>query len=178
GSYLGAIVGWRGAFFVLVPIAMVTLVWQWISLPPMQGKRPSASSGNVFSVLKSRAVVFGMAGCGAFFMGQFMLFTYLRPFLERVTLVSVPTLSLLLMGIGVMGVVGTIAIGPLLKRSLFAPLISIPVLMSVMALALIPLGANLGYVTILLGLWGFFATAAPVGWWSWVARTMPDNAEA
>ncbi len=178
GSYLGAIVGWRGAFFVLVPIAMVTLVWQWISLPPMQGKRPSASSGNVFSVLKSRAVVFGMAGCGAFFMGQFMLFTYLRPFLERVTLVSVSTLSLLLMGIGVMGVVGTVVIGPLVKRSLFAPLISIPVLMSVMALALIPLGASLSYVTILLGLWGFFATAAPVGWWSWVARTMPDNAEA
>ena len=28
-----------------------------------------------------RALAMGMAGCGAFFMGQFALFTYLRPFL-------------------------------------------------------------------------------------------------
>jgi predicted MFS family arabinose efflux permease len=33
-------------------------------------------------------------------------------------------------------------------------------------------------VMALLGVWGLVATAAPVGWWTWVARTMPDNAEA
>ena len=30
----------------------------------------------------------------------------------------------------------------------------------------------------LLALWGLLATSAPVGWWSWVARAMPDDAEA
>ncbi|PXF29122.1 hypothetical protein WH50_22680 [Pokkaliibacter plantistimulans] len=45
--------------------------------------------------------------------------------LERVTRVSVSTL--LLMGIDVMGVVGTLVIGPILKRSVFAS-ISIPIL--------------------------------------------------
>ncbi|HID6267817.1 TPA: MFS transporter, partial [Escherichia coli] len=25
---------------------------------------------------------------------------------------------------------------------------------------------------------GLIATAAPAGWWTWVARTLPDNAEA
>lgn len=29
----------------------------------------------------------------------------------------------------------------------------------------------------LLGIWGLVATAAPTGWWAWVARTFPDNAE-
>lgn len=32
-------------------------------------------------------------------------------------------------------------------------------------------------VAVLLGLWGFLATAAPVGWWSWLARTLPEQAE-
>lgn len=30
----------------------------------------------------------------------------------------------------------------------------------------------------LLGLSGLLATAAPVGWWSWIAQAMPANAEA
>jgi len=35
GAYLGSVMGWRGAFFCLVPLATVALVWQWISLPDM-----------------------------------------------------------------------------------------------------------------------------------------------
>ena len=30
----------------------------------------------------------------------------------------------------------------------------------------------------LLGAWGLVATAAPVGWWAWVPKTFPENAEA
>src|SRR3954462_5598698 len=36
-SYLGAVMGWRGAFFCLVPISAIVLIWQWISLPAMKG---------------------------------------------------------------------------------------------------------------------------------------------
>lgn len=28
GSYLGGIIGWRGAFFIIVPVALITLFWQ------------------------------------------------------------------------------------------------------------------------------------------------------
>ncbi len=35
GSYLGSVMGWRGAFFCLVPVAAIALAWQWISLPAM-----------------------------------------------------------------------------------------------------------------------------------------------
>ena len=47
GSYLGSIIGWRGAFFCLVPVALVAFVWQWISLPSMlrpAGRVPATSS--------------------------------------------------------------------------------------------------------------------------------------
>ena len=43
--------------------------------------------------------------------------------------------------------------------------------MAVIALTLIPFGAWVGAVAALLGLWGLLATAAPVGWWSWIARS-------
>lgn len=178
GSYLGSVMGWRGAFFCLVPVATVALVWQWISLPAMQAQERAPGSGNVFKVLASPPVALGMAACGAFFMGQFALFTYVRPFLETVTHVNVSTLSLILLVIGVAGFIGTALIGSVLKHSLYGTLSVIPVLMAVIAVALIPFGAWVAAVFVLLGLWGLMATAAPVGWWSWIAEAMPHNAEA
>jgi predicted MFS family arabinose efflux permease len=178
GSYLGSVMGWRGAFFCLVPVAAVALVWQWISLPAMAARERAPHSGNVFKVLTSRPVALGMAACGTFFMGQFALFTYVRPFLETVTHVDVSTLSLILLVIGLAGFVGTAMIGSVLKRGLYGPLIVIPVIMAVIALTLIPFGAWVAAVAALLGLWGLMATAAPVGWWSWIAEAMPHDAEA
>lgn len=178
GSYLGSIIGWRGAFLCVVPIAAIALTWMYISLPPMKVGPRRTESGNVFKLLKNRSVALGMVGCGAFFMGQFALFTYLRPFLETVTRVDVSMLSLILLVIGSTGFIGTLIIGRFLRRSLFQTLIVIPVLMALIALALIPFGHSTFVVGALLGLWGLLTTAAPVGWWSWVAQAMPNNAEA
>ena len=50
--------------------------------------------------------------------------------------------------------------------------------MALIALALIPFGSSTLVVAVLLGLWGLLATAAPVGWWSWIAQALPNNAEA
>jgi len=177
GSYLGSIIGWRGAFYCLVPVAVIALVWQWISLPTMPSANASASA-SALRLLQRRSVALGMAACGAFFMGQFALFTYVRPFLETVTHVEVSTLSLILLVIGVAGFIGTAVIGTFLKRGLYRTLIAIPLLMAFIALALIPLGAWVTGVAILFGLWGLMATAAPVGWWSWIAQELPKDAEA
>lgn len=177
GSYLGGAIGWRGAFFCLVPVALVALSWQWVSLPPMQAEPRKAGAGNVFRLFKSRLITLGMLGVGAFFMGQFALFTYLRPFLETVTRVDVTTLSLILLVIGVAGFIGTTLIGTFIKMGLYRTLVLIPLLMAFIALALIALGQSVVAAFVLLGLWGLVATAAPVGWWSWLAQSLPDDAE-
>ena len=111
-------------------------------------------------------------------MGQFTLFTYVRPFLETVTLVDVSTLSLVLLVIGVAGFIGTAIIGRFLRGGVYRTLIAIPLAMAVIALVLIPFGAWIGAAAALLGLWGLLGTAAPVGRWSWIAQALPKNAEA
>jgi len=178
GSYLGSIIGWRGAFLCVVPVAAIALVWMYICLPPMKVASRVSGSASVFKLFRNRSVALGMVGCGAFFMGQFALFTYLRPFLETVTHVDVSTLSLILLVIGASGFVGTLIISRFLRCGLFRTLITIPVLMALIALALIPFGSSTLVVAVLLGLWGLLATAAPVGWWSWIAQALPNNAEA
>ena len=178
GSWLGSGVGWRGAFFCLVPVAIIAFVWQLLSLPSMSVTRQAAASRNVFTLFRRRVVALGMLGVGIFFMGQFTLFTYIRPFLETVTRVDDATVTLVLLVIGVAGFIGTTLIGRVLKRGFYPTLMAIPVLMAITALALIAFGSQVAIVTALLGLWGMISTAAPVGWWAWVPRTFPQNAEA
>ncbi|WP_434700962.1 MFS transporter [Pseudomonas sp. D1-36] len=177
GSFLGAIIGWRGAFFCIVPVAALALAWLLMSLPsmPIQAKRGAA---NPFRLMARAPVALGMLAVSTFFMGQFMLFTYLRPFLESVTRVDVSLLSLMLLAIGLAGLLGTFLIGALLKKGLYRTLIIIPLLMAAIALALVGFGDSASITALLLGLWGLVATAAPVGWWTWLARTLPDDAEA
>ncbi|MFJ5981333.1 MFS transporter [Enterobacter cancerogenus] len=178
GSWLGSVVGWRGAFFCLVPVAIIAFVWQLLSLPSMPVTRQAAASRNVFMLFRRRVVTLGMLGVGIFFMGQFTLFTYIRPFLETVTRVDAATVTLVLLVIGVAGFIGTTLIGRVLKRGFYPTLMAIPVLMAITALALIAFGSQVAIVTVLLGLWGLISTAAPVGWWAWVPRTFPQDAEA
>ncbi|WEF32838.1 MFS transporter [Pseudoduganella chitinolytica] len=177
GSFLGALIGWRGAFFCLIPIAAIALAWKLASLPRMPAARERTGSG-MFALLKRPAVVFGMVGCALLFMGQFALFTYLRPFLETVTQAGPGLLSLLLLVIGIAGFVGTTLIGTLLRDSLYRTLVAIPLLLAAVALGLIACGTSVPATALLLGLWGLLATSAPVGWWTWVARTLPGDAEA
>ncbi len=177
GSFLGSLIGWRGAFFCVVPVAVLATVWLLISLPTFKAER-QAGNGNVLRLMKQWPVALGMVAVSVFFMGQFMLFTYLRPFLEGVTGVSVSTLSFMLLGLGLAGFIGTFLIERFIGGGLYRTLTIIPLIMAAIALALVNFGESAMLTAVLLGLWGLVATAAPVGWWTWLARTLPDDAEA
>lgn len=116
--------------------------------------------------------------CGLFFMGQFALFTYVRPFLETVARVGPSGLSLILLAIGVAGFVGTMFVSTFLNARFYQTLIMIPLLMAATAGTLLLVGHSIWAVAILLSLWGLLATAAPTGWWTWIARALPEDAEA
>ena len=177
GSFLGQYVGWRGAFAAVVPLAALTLGWLYVRLPSMPpGRAPGG--GSVLRVLRRRHVPLGMLALALLFLGQFALYTYLRPFLETVTRVGVSTLSLLLLVMGVAGLLGTHLIGVLLPTRLYGLLIALPLAMAGIAVALAVLGGALVPVAVLLAGWGLIGTAAPVGWWTWLSRVLPDDAEA
>ncbi|WP_122222498.1 MFS transporter [Pseudomonas syringae group genomosp. 3] len=177
GSFMGQYIGWRGAFFLVIPLAALAFVWQWLSLPAMSSA-PNSRARNPFRLLRNPQVAMGMTAILLLFMGQFAVFTYLRPFLEEITGVSVSALSLMLLMLGASGLVGTYLIGGLLHNRLYACLIAIPLLMAVLAVALTGLGHSPQAVAIVLAAWGLIATPAPVAWGLWLSKTLPDDAEA
>ncbi|MBO9549243.1 MFS transporter [Pseudomonas sp.] len=178
GSYLGGIIGWRGAFVCVVPLAAMALIWQAFTLPKMPSERSSVGATEALRLVKDSKVALGMAAVALLFMGQFTLFTYLRPFLETVTLVDASTLSLVLLIIGVAGLLGTMWVGSLVSRHLFRVLLGIPLLMALLAFAVVAMGTWIIPTAVLLGAWGLISTCAPVGWFTWLARILPEDAEA
>ncbi|WP_336768273.1 MFS transporter [Pantoea endophytica] len=178
GSYLGATVGWRGAFLCLVPLAIVAFIWQCLSLPSMESDNARKPQGSVLGLFRVSIVSMGLLACGLFFMGQFSLFTYVRPFLENVTRVSASGLSWILLAIGAAGFIGTTFVSTFLNSRFYPTLILIPLLMSAIAGTLLLFGHSMWIVAVLLSLWGMLATSAPTGWWTWLARTLPEDAEA
>jgi predicted MFS family arabinose efflux permease len=100
-----------------------------------------------------------------------------RPFLEAVAHVNVSTLSSLLLIMGVAGLLGTCFIGVLLKTRLYGVLVAMPLAMALIAIGLISSGGSLPAVAALLAAWGLIGTAAPVGWWTWLSKVLPEDAE-
>ncbi|MCW2254313.1 putative MFS family arabinose efflux permease [Providencia alcalifaciens] len=182
GAYLGSTIGWRGAFLGLVPIAIATILWLWVSLPSMptdpNSHQNSPQIFSIFSFFKYRVVTLGMLAIGLFFMGQFTLFTYVRPFLETVVKVDISMVTFSLLLIGITGFIGTLLINRVLKIGFYQTLITIPLLMASIAVSLIFFGYSSLTAIVLLSIWGFIATAAPVGWWSWIPRIFSNSAEA
>jgi predicted MFS family arabinose efflux permease len=177
GSFLGQYIGWRGAFFLVVPLAAITFAWQWLALPSMPSDR-TGQHASALGVLRRPAARIGMAAMAALFAGQFALFTYLRPFLEGVTELSVSLLSLILLLMGLAGLAGTWLVGRIVARSLSAVLILAPLAMAAIAMGLVAAGSLAVPTAILLILWGLVGTAVPVAWWTWLARRLPKDAEA
>ena len=177
GSYFGGIIGWRGVFWALTPLVVVTLIWQWLSLPSMEPPTTNPV-GKLFGLLKRRHVAFGMAAVMLTYAGAFAGFTYLRPFLESYTHVSLPQLSLLLLGLGLAGFAGTYGATALVGRHLFSLLCGLSMALAAVTIGLLAVGHALWGVAAMMVVWGTLNSAIPVAWSTWLSKGIRDEPES
>ena len=177
GSYLGGLIGWRNVFILCAAPSVVALFWQLWVLPSM---RPQSvgSFATLFKVLARPGMLGGMFATILIFSGHFAFFTYLRPFLETVAQTSVEGVSLILLGFGVANFIGTSVAGYLLSRNLHLTLALVPFVMSFLALLMVIFGHMVLLDALLVAMWGFAFGLVPVGWSTWLATTVPDEAES
>lgn len=177
GSYLGSLIGWRNVFILCVIPGVLALFWQLWVLPSMRPEN-SGSLGTLFRVLRRPGMVGGLLATIFIFSGHFAFFTYLRPFLETVGRANVETISLILLGFGVANFIGTSIAGYLLARNLRLTLALVPFAMGILALTMVVYGHLALVDGLLVTLWGFAFGLVPVGWSTWLATTVADEAES
>jgi DHA1 family purine ribonucleoside efflux pump-like MFS transporter len=177
GTFLGAIIGWRGVFAIAAVTAGAVLAWQFRALPSLPFLA-DVTQGGPSLVARRRGVPLAMLGIFMVFAGQFAFFSYMRPFFEQVSGFEVGGLSALLLGFGIANFAGTAASAPLLRARLKATLVGAPLVLAFCALGLVVFGRNQALVGMILCIWGFAFGAIPVGWSTWVTRHVADDAES
>jgi len=137
-----------------------------------------AGFGTLVQLLKRRSVWPGMLATLFVFMGYATFFTYLRPFLETVTGITVNTLTTVLLGFGLANLAGTVLARHLLTRNLGRSLVLMPLLMGLVVAGLVLFGRQPVVAAMLVAFWGMTFGVVQVGWPTWLTRTLPDEAES
>ncbi|BAK33735.1 major facilitator superfamily transporter [Microlunatus phosphovorus NM-1] len=177
GAFLGGQIGWRGVFLGAAVLAMVALVTQVLTLPSMPATRTTPLSG-LWHTLRLPQIALGMLAVMLMFGGRQTFATYLRPFLEQVPHFGVNGVSLTLLALGIANFVGATTAAPLLKRNLRSTLAVVGATQGLLVASLLVLGTSqIATIAVVAG-FGFAVGMTPVGWSTWLTRTIPDNAES
>jgi DHA1 family purine ribonucleoside efflux pump-like MFS transporter len=176
GSFLGGIIGWRNVFNGAALMGVICILWVWKALPSLPGE-PAHHRQNMFGILKRPGVLAGMAAIFLAFAGQFAFFTYIRPVYMTLAGFDVDGLTLVLLSFGIASFVGTSLSAVFLKRSLKLSLTLAPLILALSALTLVLWGSDKIVASAIAIIWGFAFALIPVGWSTWITRSLADQAE-
>jgi len=175
GSFLGGIIGWRNVFNGAALMGLLCVIWVWKVLPSLPGE--TGPKANMFGLLKRPGVLAGMTAIFMAFAGQFAFFTYIRPVFMNLAGFDVDGLTLMLLSFGIASFVGTSLSAVILKRSVKVALACAPLILAISALVLILWGSEKFVAATVAVIWGFAFALVPVGWSTWITRSLSDQAE-
>ncbi len=157
-------------------MGVLCVIWVVKSLPSLPGE-PSHQKQNMFSLLQRPGVMAGMIAIFMSFAGQFAFFTYIRPVYMNLAGFDVDGLTLVLLSFGIASFVGTSFSSYVLKRSVKLALAGAPLVLALSALTLIVWGSDKTVAAVIAIIWGLAFALVPVGWSTWITRSLADQAE-
>lgn len=177
GSLIGQLAGWRTAFVGAAVLSLVALSALVVLLPPL----PSATAIRVRTLVSSvrrPAMRFAMLGTGLIFFAHFVAYTYITPYLKEEAHFGSSSLTSVLLGYGLAGLVGNFVAGAVIGRSLRGLYMAAAVLLAVAVVALIFVSEYSPAVVASVALWGLAYGALPLAIQIWTMRAVPDAPEA
>lgn len=174
GTWLGLLLDWRGVFWIMSALTLLSLIWVRLALPDFAGQsaKQRLSIRHVFSMPGIRPVLLTLF---VWIAAHNILYTYIEPFLASVGLAQRVDAILLLFGIA--AIVGIWLTGLLVDNWLrLMALISL----SVFAIGALVLGFSGGSTTIVLvgiAIWGLTFGGAPILLQTALAGAAGDNAD-
>ncbi|WP_344586546.1 MFS transporter [Actinomadura vinacea] len=177
GTLIGGLAGWRVGFAVMGVLSAAVLVALAVLVPPLPAEQVTRldvlrgmirNVGSRFALLATFLIV----------MAHFSTYTYVTPFLERVTHVSSGSITVFLLTYGAAGIVGNFLSGAAVARHPHAAFGVAGGLIAFATLAFPVLGRwDAGAIALLI-VWGVGYGAVPVCSQTWFARSAPHAPEA
>ncbi|MFK0230465.1 MFS transporter [Streptomyces sp. NPDC090303] len=177
GTFTGDVAGWRTAFLAMGGFTLAVLVLILAVVPPLasdRATRPDVLRGMLRSV-DSR---YALLATFLVVLAHFGTYTYVTPFLERVTGVAPGLVTVYLLLYGAAGIAGNFLGGSAVGRFPRATFAAAACLIAAATLLLPVLGRSDAGAVALLVVWGVAYGAVPVCSQTWFARASPDRPEA
>ncbi|MEV3927176.1 MFS transporter [Actinomadura coerulea] len=177
GTLVGDLAGWRTSFAVMGLLSVAVLVALAVLVPPLPAENVTRLTA-LRGMARSPETRFALLVTVLVVLAHFGAYTYVTPFLERVTHVPPGLITVFLLAYGAAGILGNFLAGTALARHPRATFGVAGGLIAFATLALPFLGRwDLGAVALLV-LWGAGYGAVPVCSQTWFARAAPHAPEA
>jgi predicted MFS family arabinose efflux permease len=155
----GNALGWRVTFVAAAVLALIAGVLMSFIVPAVRERQDKGLS--LIQTARLPGVLRVAIGWALVMLAHFVVLTYIDAYLEDLGIPKYIT-SVTLFLIGASGLVGTILIGRLSSRSVYASLVVAPITVAVGFAVLFFSGGNLIIVLIAVALWGLGTAAAVV----------------
>ncbi|MGE9745578.1 MFS transporter [Bdellovibrio bacteriovorus] len=176
GSFLGDFIGWRNVFTLAALMGAVAFIWQYVALPSLS-PTGEVKLRTTWDVLKIPNMLVGLVAINLAFGGRFASLTYMKPFLEQITMLKSSGVSLSFLIFDLAFFLGTLIAGRLITRSLRYGLTFAPLVLAASSLGLIAFGSQVVPTVLLLIIFGAAFAPIPVAWSTWTANTAPESTE-
>ena len=177
GAWLGGTFGWRYAFGLISALSLLGAVWLWRTLP--RGIVPAALSRAAWrTTLGSRTLMLTVSVTMVSGAGQFVLLSYLAPYVKNHMGASTTMLSLLLLVYGLAGFVGNAFMARHIDRIGASRSVMISLACMVCGLALWPLAATPAWLVLAFVPWGLGVFSANSAQQARLVHLAPDLASA
>ena len=176
GTFIGDIASWRAAFWVIVAFGAVLLVTAFLFVPAMESESVVRLSA-LPSLLRRAQLRTAILVTAVVVIGHFAAYTYISPFLERISGVDRRWISVLLLAYGVAGVAGNFLSSSVITRGIRLAIVSFVLGLTASILFLVLVGTWLPGVILFLLTWGVAYAALPVALQTFVFSSAPDVSE-
>jgi len=177
GTWLSGLMGWRMTFLVTALVGVPVLLAQVFLLPRLMPEKAIRIRDLPALFINPQARV-GLIAVLLIGLAHFAAYTYVAPFFKQNAGFDGPTIGSLLLLYGVAGFMGNIFAGFAANRSVRHTLMLVALMIAV-STALFPhFATGMTGAAMLIALWGFAFGLVPVGWSTWLATTVTDEAES
>ncbi|NYD44383.1 putative MFS family arabinose efflux permease [Actinomadura luteofluorescens] len=177
GTLIGDLAGWRTSFAVMGLLSVAVLIALAVLVPPLPAEGTARLTA-LRGMMRSRGTRHALLVTVLVVLAHFGAYTYVTPFLERVTHVPPGLITVFLLTYGAAGILGNFLAGTALARHPHATFGAAGGLIAFATLALPLLGRwDVGAIALLV-LWGVGYGAVPVCSQAWFARAAPHAPEA
>ncbi|CAL9559518.1 Purine ribonucleoside efflux pump NepI [Nocardiopsis dassonvillei] len=176
GTLVGDVAGWRTAFAALAVLSLGVLALLLAVVPPLPAREPTRA-GALAGALGGSGTRFALVLTFLVVSAHFAAYTYITPFLERVTGAGPGLVTVHLLAYGAAGVAGNFLGGAAAARRPRAAFAGAAALIAAATLLLPVLGGGaVGSLTLLV-LWGAAYGAVPVCSQTLFSRAVPGSPE-